>query len=126
MLVPEGDVEALAAAANVIMWIPTDSRHGDVGLGSSAQARTWSKIAAKQVDLYRAALEAGRPPPRPGSPRTLRQRAIEEFGRPAETLAVQPDRSPSPTSDAPTALSRVLGSTMDALAEARAKVAGKG
>ena len=99
-LVPEGDAEALAAASAEILSDPDQfeaRRRSGLAL---ARERTWSKVAAKQVELYRAALETGPGPLLAGSPRALRHRAIEEFGRPAEAL-VKPDPSPSPTSAVP-------------------------
>ena len=114
--VREGDVEALAAAAALLLSDPDQfeaRRRSGLAL---AQERTWSKIASKQVDLYRAALGAGPPTLLAGSPRTLRQRAIEEFGRPAEALG-QARPFALPYLRRPSHLSRALGRAMDALAE---------
>jgi glycosyltransferase involved in cell wall biosynthesis len=125
MLVREGDVEALAAAAALILSHPEQfeaRRRSGLAL---AQGKTWSKVAVKQVDLYRAALEAGPSPLLAGSPRALRQRAIEEFGLPAEALG-QARPFALPYLRRPSALSRAMGSAMDVLAEARSKVTGAG
>lgn len=123
MLVPEGDVEALAATA---MHVLSDSDQFEarrrLGL-VLARERTWSKVAAKQVELYRAALEGGPEPLLAGSPRALRHRAIEEFGPPAEALG-QARPFALPYLRRPTALSRTMGRALDGLAEARAKVTG--
>jgi glycosyltransferase involved in cell wall biosynthesis len=125
MLVREGDVEALAAAAAVIL---RDSDQFEArkraGLALS-QERTWAKIAAKQIDLYRAALEVGPTAVLAGSPRDWRQRAVEEFGRPAEALG-QTRPFALPYLRRPSAVSRALGNAMDVFAEARAKVTGAG
>ena len=101
ILVPEGDVEALAAAARKVLGDPDEfeaRRRSGLAL---ARERTWSKVAAKQVELYRAALEAG-PGATPGgfAARTApAERSKSSADRPR--LLVKPDRSPSPTSAVP-------------------------
>jgi hypothetical protein len=121
VLVREGDVEDLAAAAALVLSDPDQFEARKQSGLALAQEKTWSKIAVNQVDFYRAALEAGPTPLGAGSPRVLRQRAIEEFGRPAETLG-QARPFALPYLRRPSALSRSVGRAMDALAEARAKV----
>ena len=51
-----------------------------------AHERTWTCVARQQAEFYRAAMEEGRIPLLAGSPRTRRQLAVAEFGRPAEAL----------------------------------------
>jgi glycosyltransferase involved in cell wall biosynthesis len=123
IIVPEGDAAALAAASAQILSDPDQfeaRRRSGLAL---ARERTWSKVAAKQVELYRAALETGPGPLLAGSPRALRHRAIEEFGRPAEALG-QARPFALPYLRRPTVLSRTLGRALDGLAEARATVTG--
>ena len=125
VLVREGDVGALATAAALILSEPDQFEARRQSGLALAKNRTWSKVAAKQVDIYRAALESGPAPLRTGSPRALRQRAFEEFGPSAEALG-QARPFALPYLRRPSALSRFLGTAMDALAEGRAKVTGAG
>lgn len=121
LLVPEGDVQALAAAAALALGDPNEfhaRRHSGLVL---AQERTWAKVAAKQVKLYRAAVEGIRSPLLSGSPQVLRDLAREEFGPPAQALG-QARPFALPYLRQSNAASRALGRAMDAWAEVRARI----
>lgn len=121
LLVREGDVDALGAATALVLADP-DEFHARRQAGLElAQARTWSKVATKQVELYRASMEGNRAPLLSGSPRVLREQAREEFGPPAQALG-QFRLFALPYLREPNAASRALGRAMDAWAEVRARI----
>jgi len=116
LLVDEGDVCSLAAAATRAL---SDEKEFQLRRQSGrelSQARTWSSVASRQVEMYRAALGRTPEPLLAGSPRVRREKAMAEFGRPAEALgqirpfAVAGLRRPNRAT-------RALGRAMDRLAE---------
>ena len=125
LLVREGDVDSLTEAAALVLSDPEvfqARRRSGLAL---APERTWTCVARKQAELYRMALEAGRTPLLSGSPRARRRLAEAEFGRPAEALG-QSRPFALPYLRHPSATSRMLGRTMDMLAEVRTKIARAG
>ncbi len=121
LLVREGDVDSLAEAAALVLSDPEEFQARRRSGMALASERTWAQVAAKQAELYRVALGAGRTPLLPGSPRARRHTAEAEFGRPAEALG-QNRPFALPYLRRPGATSRMLGRTMDALAEVRTKI----
>ena len=112
VLAPEGRLDLLAE--NVVALIDTPGdwvRRRDAGL-ELAKHRTWDRVAAEQLDLYRRVLAA---PPRamPSRDQAERRRAAsEEFGPSAATPA-----GPRPFAFPPLrrggALPTLLGSAID-------------
>ena len=125
MLVREGDVDSLAEAAALVLSDPEEFQSRRRSGLALAREKTWTRVASKQAELYRAALEEGCTPLLPGSPRARRQMAVAEFGRPAEALG-QSRPFALPYLRRPSAASRVLGRTVDMLAEVRTKIARAG
>ena len=125
MLVREGDVDSLAEAAALVLSDPEEFQARRRSGLALAPERTWTCVARKQAELYRMALEAGRTPLLPGSPRARRRLAEAEFGRPAEALG-QSRPFALPYLRRPSATSRMLGRTMDMLAEVRTKISASG
>jgi glycosyltransferase involved in cell wall biosynthesis len=121
LLVREGDVDSLTDAAAVALSDPEEFQARRRSGLALAREKTWTRVARKQAELYRAALEAGRTSLLPGSPRARRQSAEAEFGRPAEALG-QSRPFALPYLRRPNATSRVLGRSMDMLAEVRTKI----
>ena len=122
LLVGEGDVDSLAEAAALVLSDPEEFQARRRSGLALAPGRTWTCVARKQAELYRAALEVGPTPLLPGSPRARRQLAVAEFGRPAQALG-QSRPFALPYLRRPSATSRVLGRTMDMLAEVHTKIA---
>jgi glycosyltransferase involved in cell wall biosynthesis len=121
LLVRERDVDSLAQAAALVLSDPEEFQaRRRSGLALAAE-RTWTLVARKQANLYRMVLEAGSTPLLPGSPRARRRLAEAEFGRPAEALG-QSRPFALPYLRRPSATSRVLGLTMDMVAEVRTKI----
>lgn len=125
LLVPEGDVNSLAQAAALVLSDPEEFKVRRRSGLALARERTWTCVARQQADFYRAAMEDGRTPLLTGSPRTWRQLAVAEFGRPAEALG-QSRPFALPYLRRPSATSRVLGRIMDVVAEVRVKIARAG
>lgn len=89
VLVPEGQVDALAAAVTELItsekaWV--SRRRAGYELASS---RTWSAVAGRQLELYARVVDGKRPPRRalPADPHARRELARREFGPPAVTPA---------------------------------------
>jgi glycosyltransferase involved in cell wall biosynthesis len=116
LLVDEGNLHSLAGAAARALGDDEEFQERRQSGRELARARTWSSVASQQVEIYRAALERAPAQLLAGSPRVRRQRAVSEFGRPAEALgqtrpfAVAGLRRPN-------RLTRALGKAMDLLAE---------
>jgi glycosyltransferase involved in cell wall biosynthesis len=116
LLVDEGEVSALAAAAARVLSDEEEFQERRQSGRELTQARTWSSVARQQVEIYRAAIERTPGPILAGSPRERRQKAVAEFGRPAEArgqtrpFAIAGLRRPN-------RLTRALGHAMDLLAE---------
>lgn len=81
VVVPEGDVDALARETCALLADP--ERWAELRDRGRARARTldWDEVARGMVRLYERALAAGPP----GAARPDRRRAREEFGSPART-----------------------------------------
>ena len=121
LLVREGDVDSLAQAVALVLSDPEEFEARRQSGLALAPERTWTRVARKQAELYRIALEAGPTPLLPGSPRARRCLAEAEFGRPAEALG-QSRPFALPYLRRPGAMVRILGRTMDMLAEVRTKI----
>lgn len=121
LLVPEGEVDALASAVVDLLADPADfARRRDDGLEQVAD-KTWDAVATRQVALYDRVIRGDLPPrlPLPSDPIARREIARAEFGLPARTpagarpFALPVLRSGGPVADA-------LGMTIDAAARLRA------
>ncbi len=120
ILVPEGDVTALVLAVGNVLSDEHDFRARRRAGLALAQDRTWSSVAANQIELYRAALERSPGPLLADSPRLRREMAVAEFGPPAEALG-QSRPFALPGLRRPNAATRALGRGLDLLAEVRLK-----
>ncbi len=88
VLVPAGDVEALARGVRALVMDPDDfERRRGAGIELAA-GRTWARVGERQAALYRELVDA---PPAlralPTSPRGRREEARAEFGPTASTTA---------------------------------------
>lgn len=124
IVVPSGDVEALGERVAGIVSDPSEfSRRRAAGL-ALASARTWQRVAAGQLELYRAAASGELKRDHPRSPRSRRRLAAVEFGPTAATAAgSRPFALPVLRRGGPAA--DLLGLLIDLAAELRARSAAR-
>ena len=122
VIVPEGDVEALADRLTALLQDPAEfERRRREGISQSA-TRTWLQVGARQAALYSRVLRGDTGNPQPRSPRARRVAARAEFGPTAATGAGERPFA-LPFLRRGGTVPRLLGAAIDACAEIRARLA---
>jgi glycosyltransferase involved in cell wall biosynthesis len=119
-LVREGDVSALAEAVALSLNDEKEFQARRLRGQALVADRTWSSVARRQAQLYRAAMRQPSLPLLEESQRQLREAARAEFGPPAEALG-QTRPFAMPILRRPNLATKALGGAIDLLAEARHK-----
>jgi glycosyltransferase involved in cell wall biosynthesis len=121
VLVPEGDVTAMAAAVGLVLADTGEQRRlREAGI-AAARARTWDRVAFGQVGLYRDVLDGWPGSIAPGVRRRGdRRQAVERYGSPARPASGVERPFADPVLRRLGPAQRPLGDALDALARLQA------